>query len=158
MTISVLHHINIATSKLEETRDFYERALGLYVGARPDFGEEGYWLFIPGTDHPIVHLSPNKAGGADRTASTGNRLDHVAFFGFEMEKTLAHLDKLGVPYKKCDDRKYLNEKMVQVFLEDPNGISVELGFFPYREKLFRESMAEYQARARAGDEKLKTTA
>src|SRR3954469_8242730 len=103
MTISVLHHINIATDKLEETRDFYERALGLYVGARPDFGEEGYWLFIPGTDHPILHLSPDKAGGADRTASTGNRLHHVAFFGFEMEKPLAHLDKLGVPYKKCDD-------------------------------------------------------
>ena len=57
MTISCLHHINIQTNKLEQTRDFYERVLGLYVGARPDFGQMGYWLFVPGSDHPIVHLS-----------------------------------------------------------------------------------------------------
>lgn len=158
MTISVLHHINISTSKLEETRDYYERALGLYVGARPDFGEHGYWLFIPGTDHPIVHLSLNKKGGPDKEVHSGNRLDHVAFFGFEMEKTLAHLDKLGVPYDRRDERKYLNEKMVQVFLEDPNGITIELGFFPHREKLFRESMAEYQAKARERDASLQVSA
>ena len=29
MTIRNLHHINIRTTKLEETRDFYERVLGL---------------------------------------------------------------------------------------------------------------------------------
>ncbi|MFM9972018.1 MAG: VOC family protein [Burkholderiales bacterium] len=158
MTISVLHHINISTNKMEETRDFYERALGLYVGARPDFGEHGYWLFIPGTDHPIVHLSLNKKGGADKTVDAGNRLDHVAFFGFEMEKTLAHLDNIGVPYDRRDERLYLNEKMVQVFLQDPNGIVIELGFFPQREKLFKESMDDYQARARAGDAKLQAMA
>ena len=44
MTINCLHHINIQTDKLEQTRDFYERVLGLYVGARPDFGQMGYWL------------------------------------------------------------------------------------------------------------------
>ncbi len=154
MTISVLHHINISTNKMEETRDFYERALGLYVGARPDFGEHGYWLFIPGTDHPIVHLSLNKEGGSEQTRDSGNRLDHVAFFGFEMEKTLAHLDKFGVPYDRRDERLYLNEKMVQVFLKDPNGIAVELGFFPHRETLFKQSMSEYQARAREGDTRL----
>ncbi|MSQ53105.1 MAG: hypothetical protein EXR28_14605 [Betaproteobacteria bacterium] len=158
MTISVLHHINIVTNKMEETRAFYERALGLYVGARPDFGEHGYWLFIPGTDHPIVHLSLNKKGGAEETSGSGNRLDHVAFFGFELEKTLAHLDNVGVAYDRSDERLYLNEKMVQVFLKDPNGISVELGFFPHREKLFKNSMDEYQAKARAGDEKLNVAA
>ena len=151
MTISVLHHITISTSRMEETRDFYERVLGLYVGARPDFGFPGYWLFIPGTDHPIVHLSENREGGPDQTGSSGNRLDHVAFFGHDMEKTLARLDDMGVPYRRADDRLYLDGTMVQVFLKDPNGITIELGFFPHREKLFRESMAEYQAKARAGD-------
>jgi catechol 2,3-dioxygenase-like lactoylglutathione lyase family enzyme len=155
MTISVLHHIKISTSKLEETRDFYERVLGLYVGARPDFGEEGYWLFIPGTDHPVVHLSLNSRGGPEKTAQAGTRVDHVAFFGFELEKTLAHLDSLGVAYEKLEERLYLNEKMVQVFLEDPNGIKVELGFFPQREELFRESMEQYQAKAREGDAKIR---
>ena len=81
MTISCLHHINIQTKLLEETRDFYERVLGLYVGARPAFGQIGYWLFVPGTDHPIVHLSPCKDDGPDQTTDEGNRIDHVAFFG-----------------------------------------------------------------------------
>jgi catechol 2,3-dioxygenase-like lactoylglutathione lyase family enzyme len=154
MTIRCLHHINIRTTKIEETRDFYERVLGLYVGARPDFGEDGYWLFVPGTDHPIVHLSLGKADGPDQTVDAGNRLDHVAFFGYDMDKTLARMDELGVKYQKNDDRLYLNEKMVQVFLKDPNGINVELGFFPYRDGLFDKSMAEYQAKAREGDRKI----
>jgi catechol 2,3-dioxygenase-like lactoylglutathione lyase family enzyme len=156
MTIRQLHHINIATTKLEETRDFYERVLGLYVGARPNFPDDGYWLFVPGTDHPIVHLSPNHSGGPDQMLDAGNRLDHVAFFGVEMEKTLAHLDACGIEYRRADDRLYLDAKMVQVFLKDPNGITVELGFFPEREALFRRSQEEQQAKARARDAKRRT--
>lgn len=155
MTISCLHHINIRTNKLEETRDFYERVLGLYVGARPHFGEEGYWLFVPGSDHPIVHLSPCKDGGPEAVVDSGNRLDHVAFFGRDLDETLAGLDEKGIAYEQFPDRLYLDAKMVQVFLKDPNGINVELGFFPHRDAMFRESMAEYQAAARAGDKKLK---
>ena len=155
MTISCLHHINIQTSKLEETRDFYERVLGLFVGARPEFGQEGYWLFVPGTDHPIVHLSPCNDGGPEQTGDTGNRIDHVAFFGRDLEKTVAWLEELGVPFDSRPNRLYLDAKMVQVFVKDPNGINVELGFFPHRDEMFRDSMAEYQGLARKGDKKLK---
>lgn len=155
MTISCLHHINIRTNKLEETRYFYEHVLGLFVGARPAFGEAGYWLFVPGTDHPIVHLSPCKDGGPEQTVDSGNRLDHVAFFGHDLEKTLAGLDELGVAYETHPNRLYLDSEMVQVFLKDPNGINVELGFFPHRDEMFRVSMEEYQAAARQGDKKLK---
>ena len=155
MTINCLHHINIQTDKLEETRDFYERILGLYVGARPDFGNHGYWLFAQGSDHPIVHLSLRQGDGPDQTIDAGNRLDHVAFFGRDLEGTIAGLDKLGVPYDIHPDRLYLDCKMVQVFLKDPNGINVELGFFPHRDTMFGESMAEYQTLARKGDKTLK---
>ena len=155
MTISCLHHINIQTKKLEETRDFYERVLGLYVGARPDFAGFGYWLFVPGSDHPIVHLSMCEDDGPDQTTDTGNRIDHVAFFGRDLEKTLAELDEMGIDYEANPDRLYLDSKMVQVFLKDPNGINVELGFFPHRDTMFKESMAEYQAAARKGDKQLK---
>jgi len=158
MAISSLHHINIQTTKLEETRDFYERVLGLYVGARPDFGSAGYWLFIPGTDHPIVHLSPCTDGGPEQTLDAGNRLDHVAFFGHDLERTLAWLEELGIPYDERPNRLYLDSKMVQVFLKDPNGINIELGFFPHRDQMFRDSMAEYQVAARDGDKKLKSKA
>jgi catechol 2,3-dioxygenase-like lactoylglutathione lyase family enzyme len=155
MTISSLHHINIQTTKLEETRDFYERVLGLYIGARPDFGNYGYWLFLPGSDHPIVHLSQCAVEGPDQMLDAGNRIDHVAFFGHDLEGTLKHLDKMGIDYTANPDRLYLDAKMVQVFMKDPNGINVELGFFPERDAMFRESMAEQQANARKGDKKLK---
>lgn len=155
MTISCLHHINIQTTKLEETRDFYERVLGLYVGARPDFNNFGYWLFVPGTDHPIVHLSQCAVEGPDQMLDAGNRIDHVAFFGHDLEGTLARLDKMGIDYQANPDRLYLDSKMVQVFMKDPNGINVELGFFPHRDAMFRDSMAEQQANARKGDKTLK---
>lgn len=158
MTISCLHHINIQTNKLEETRDFYERVLGLYVGARPDFGSAGYWLFAQGSDHPIVHLSIRSGDGPDQTIDEGNRLDHVAFFGRDLDGTLKHLDKQGIEYNVHPNRLYLDAKMVQVFLKDPNGINVELGFFPDRDAMFRDSMAEYQAAARKGDKSLKSKA
>jgi len=158
MTISCLHHINIQTTRLEETRDFYERVLGLYVGARPEFGQEGYWLFVPGTDQPVVHLSPCNDGGPEQTGNTGNRLEHVAFFGRDVEATVARLEALGVPFDTRPDRLYLDCKMIQIFLKDPNGINVELGFFPARDEMFRDSMAEYQGLARAGDKTIKTKA
>ncbi len=156
MTIRVLHHINIRTTKLEETRDFYQRVLGLYVGARPDFGEDGYWLFAQGSDHPIVHLSLAKTlDGPEQTLDKGNRLDHVAFFGYDLDGTLKHLDAMGITYQKHPDRLYLGGKMVQVFMKDPNGINVELGFFPDTDAMFDRSKAEYQAKARDGDQKIK---
>ena len=156
MTISCLHHINIQTTKLEETRDFYERVLGLYVGARPEFGNFGYWLFVPGSDHPIVHLSQCAVEGPDKMLDAGNRIDHVAFFGHDLEGTLERLDAMGIKYQENPDRLYLDSKMVQVFMKDPNGINVELGFFPHRDAMFKDSMAEQQANARKGDKTLKT--
>lgn len=155
MTITCLHHINIQTDKLEETRDFYQKVLGLYVGARPDFATFGYWLFAPGSDHPIVHLSKRVDDGPDQTNSTGNRLDHVAFFGRDLKETLANLKKLKMKHDVMPDRLYLDCKMVQVFLTDPNGITVEMGFFPERDTMFSKSMAGYQAAARKADKKLK---
>jgi catechol 2,3-dioxygenase-like lactoylglutathione lyase family enzyme len=156
MTISCLHHINIQTDKLEETREFYEKVLGLYVGARPDFGNVGYWLFAQSSEQPIVHLSLRTDDGPDQTNDKGNRLDHVAFFGKDLDETLAQLKKLKVKHDVMPDRLYLDTKMVQVFLKDPNGITVELGFFPQRDAMFNKSMAEYQAAARKGDKKLKS--
>jgi catechol 2,3-dioxygenase-like lactoylglutathione lyase family enzyme len=160
MTITCLHNINIQTDRLEETRDFYERILGLYVGARPDFGSPGYWLFAQGSDHPIVHLSERRKDdeGPEQMVDAGNRLDHVAFFGRDLDATLKLLKKEKVDYDLRPGRLYLGGKMAQVFVKDPNGINVEMGFFPETDAMFAESMAEYQKLKRKGDRKLKTGA
>ena len=40
-----LDHINIATPRLAESRDFYVEVLGLQEGPRPPFEFDGYWLY-----------------------------------------------------------------------------------------------------------------
>ena len=73
MTIRGIDHINIATTKLKETRDFYVDVLGLTEGERPPFDFEGHWLYAEG--FPIVHmqLSPREV-----TSSTSSGLNHAS--------------------------------------------------------------------------------
>ena len=50
--------------------------------------------------NPIVHLSERSGDGPDQTVDEGNRLDHVAFFGHDLEGTLKHLDAQGRDYRR----------------------------------------------------------
>jgi len=86
-----------------------------------------------------------------RGVKDGKRARDVVTVASEVQKI--H----GVPAAVVHDRLYLDAKMVQVFLKDPNGITVELGFFPEREGLFRRSQEEQQAKARTRDAKLRST-
>ena len=57
--IRLIDHVNIATEKLQETRDFFVEVLGLEEGWRPEaFGFQGHWLYAGG--RPIVHLQQAK--------------------------------------------------------------------------------------------------
>lgn len=126
MPIQRLDHYNIATSLIEETREFYERALGLRVGPRPNFPSPGYWMYEG--DHPWVHLSTIEEGlTPPRTVADGkgNGLDHISFWCSDLKAVTARLDEAGVPY---EDRRASDAPLVQLFLKDPNGVIVELTF------------------------------
>lgn len=125
MAITDLDHINIRTSILEETKDFYVDVLGLEVGDRPPFREFGYWLYSGG--HPTVHLSYSEPDSARRTnpEGMGDGLDHVALYGEGLDDMLASLERHGIDYEK---RLAANNRVVQVFFLDPNGVRIELGF------------------------------
>jgi catechol 2,3-dioxygenase-like lactoylglutathione lyase family enzyme len=68
-------------------RAFYERVLGLTVGARPPFQSTGYWMYLG--DHPIVHLVQRPS--SETPASGPGNLDHVGFAGVDLEGTRAQL-------------------------------------------------------------------
>jgi len=126
MAIQRLDHYNIATSLIEETRAFYETALGLKVGRRPNFPSPGYWMYEG--DHPWVHLSTIEAGlSPPRTVKDGrgNGLDHISFWCTDVKAVTDRLDKAGVAY---EDRRASDAPLVQLFIKDPNGILVELTF------------------------------
>ena len=55
MSVGVLDHYNVSTSKLKETVQFYEDVLGFVNGPRPQFNFPGAWLYSAG--HAVLpHL------------------------------------------------------------------------------------------------------
>ncbi len=139
MSLSTLDHCSIRTVKLNETRDFYVDLLGMIDGDRPDFDFPGNWLYVDGK--PVVHLvgvDPGDPSGlieylggdidASKLDGTGGSgaFDHVAFRAKEPEMLVAKLEKKGVRFR---ERKVPDLDLFQIFIEDPNGITVELNYF-----------------------------
>ena len=125
MKITSLNHINIRTDLMEETKDFYVDVVGLKVGFRPEFGDHGYWLYAG--DTAIVHLSPSEPDSAVRTnpEGMGNGLDHIGLFAAGADDMKALLAKRGIKYHT---NLVSGGQILQVFLSDPNGVIVELGY------------------------------
>lgn len=118
--ITGLDHINIDTSKPEETVAFYEGVLGLENRPqdRPDFGFPGAWLFLDG--HPVVHL--NFIDEDDRFANR-SAFNHIAFEGSDFAAMCALLDDKGLKYKTSERPEI---SLSQIFVNDPNGVRVEV--------------------------------
>lgn len=116
--IRVIDHVNIATQRLEETRAFFVDALGLEEGPRPDFGFPGYWLYAAG--RAIVHLQlASEPVGPSATSA----LSHAAFEVADLDAVAARLDAHGIAYRADAPP---GGPVRQLFLEDPNGVLVEL--------------------------------
>jgi catechol 2,3-dioxygenase-like lactoylglutathione lyase family enzyme len=133
MPLKVLNHVQIRTSKLDETRNFFVDALGLTDGFRPNFPERGHWLYCEGDDAPFVHLTEDPCEGQPRTVkdATGTGVDHMALFGTDVDEMIGRLDRNGVAYDKVVAR---GGSMIQLYVHEPNGLKIELGFFPQEEK------------------------
>lgn len=135
MSISRLDHYSIRTTDLERTRKFYTEVIGLDVGPRPNFPFPGVWLYKE--DRAVVHVVgidlDDPAGliaylGEDKpledVAGTGT-IDHVAFVCGEIDAMRSRFAGAGVQTRERDVPS-LNLK--QIFLEDPNGVTLELNF------------------------------
>ena len=128
MTVVALDHRGIRTSKLESTRHFYEELLGLKNGYRPSaFDTEGYWLYAG--ESPIIHLVEDLGASGDggetqrETLANSGGDNHIALACTEARKVVDRLAGADIPYW---DRLVKKPLMYQVFVEDPNGILVEL--------------------------------
>jgi catechol 2,3-dioxygenase-like lactoylglutathione lyase family enzyme len=138
MTLS-LNHFSIRTTDLDATRRFYETVLGLTVGPRPEFPFPGLWMYSG--DHAevgnatvhIIGMDPNDPEGlkaylGDRDPSSlkgSGAVDHVAFFADGLADMLAHLRKLGIAARQ---RTVPSIGLHQLFLDDPNGVVIELNY------------------------------
>lgn len=133
MPLKVLNHIQIRTSKLDETRNFFVDVLGLTDDFRPNFPERGHWLYCDGDDAPFVHLTEDACEGPPRTVkgATGTGVDHMALFGTDVDSMIASLESNDVEFEKLVAR---GRSMIQLYVHEPNGLKIELGFFPEEEK------------------------
>lgn len=126
MALQGLHHYTIRPVDLERTKDFYVDVLGLPVGDRPPLAFPGYWLYCGGV--PTVHLigprAEEGAHAAREVASTG-LLDHIAFSCRGLGEMRGKLEQHNVPYT---ERLVPRDGQTQLFMRDPDGISVELNF------------------------------
>ena len=134
MPLEKIDHYAIRTLKMEETRHFYE-GLGLKSGPRPEFPFPGYWMYAG--DTPVVHLvgiDPNNPEGlynylgvADVNFLDGSgSIDHLAFSASEPNKLKITLSQNKVKYR---EREVPNLGLLQIFAEDPNGITVEINYY-----------------------------
>ncbi len=134
-----LNHFSIRTLDLEATTKFYSEVIGLEVGPRPPFPFPGVWLYTGDTEqyaNAIVHVigldakNPNGLnqylGERDNTGLHGSgAVDHVAFFVTGLEAMLKKLKGLGVD---CRAREVPVLGLYQLFLDDPNGVVIELNY------------------------------
>ena len=131
MTLKLLHHYTIRTVKLQKTRDFYVDVLGMEDGDRPAFDFPGHWLYIG--EQPVVHLigmdpedteDPEGNQEVDSLDGTG-AIDHVAFNITEPDHFRQRIEQSAVPYQ---EKKVPGGKIWQMFLTDPNGVTIELNY------------------------------
>ena len=135
MALSSLDHCAIRTSKLDETRDFYVEVLGLEDGDRPNFPFPGNWLYADSV--AVVHLvgiDPNDPSGLEEYLGAvdiedlqgSGAVDHIAFRAGDARGLMSKLRVMGVDFR---ERQVPSLDLFQLFLEDPNGITVELNYF-----------------------------
>lgn len=134
MPIETLHHCAIRTLRLEESKAFYE-SLGLYAGERPPFSFPGYWMYAG--EQPVVHLV-----GIDEEKPEGlyeylgkeqlafdkgsGAVDHLAFRASNAEALKQILNERNIEFR---EREVPDMKLFQIFVEDPNGVTVELNYW-----------------------------
>ena len=127
MQVNGLNHINIVASDLDATIAFYESVLDMTATPIPVAppGFNGRWI-LDAQGNPIVHVqayNPERHGEL-KTGLTG-ALDHVALTCTGFAAIQQRCDELAVEYR-VNDRQFGDLR--QVFITDPNGISLELNF------------------------------
>ena len=132
MPITELNHYLLVAKDLERTKSFYQDVLGLELADRPDFGFPGYWLKT-GEDI-CVHLAsqdPNETRDMfllkkhpKGTAGSGS-VDHIAFLAKDPREVRSRIQKHNV---EMHFRSFPDAKLFQIFLRDPDDVTIELNF------------------------------
>src|SRR5690349_17774740 len=133
MSIGSLEHVLVLADDIDATRDFYCSVVGLSVGDRPPLAFPGYWLYAAsdGSGPACLHVAERRAYAA-HAAQLGltvpssdaglGPVDHIAFSASDYDALVERLEHHGVRAVK----NAVPGGPRQVFIEDPNGVRVEI--------------------------------
>lgn len=119
MPSTILDHVNLRTSRLNEMVGFYTQVLGLTVGERPPFPFGGAWLYAGG--QPILHLVEVDAD--PRTSDP--RIEHFALKTQGLEAFLKRLADRDIAYRISIVPEL---EIRQVNIHDPDGNHIHVDF------------------------------
>jgi catechol 2,3-dioxygenase-like lactoylglutathione lyase family enzyme len=122
VSVGVLDHFNIRTRNLAATVSFYEDVLGLENGARPNFAFPGAWMYSEG--RAVVHLVDISRTSEPQKPDSGV-VHHVAFVSRGFDAMKQRLGRTGMPF---DARQVPGGELWQIFVQDPNGVMIELNY------------------------------
>jgi catechol 2,3-dioxygenase-like lactoylglutathione lyase family enzyme len=123
MAVDALQHINVRSTDVERSRQFYVEVIGLQVGPRPPIASFGYWLYLGPV--PVIHLVQRSEAAPPRSGS--GAVDHVAFHGVDFEATRGRFSASGLAFHEAVIPR---DGTRQLFVHDPDGIKIELNFDP----------------------------
>lgn len=123
MKFEGLLHLNIRCAKadLPAIEKFYGEVAGLRKGYRPDFKNDGIWLYA--ADEPLIHVSARCPDNFLSHQHNGS-VDHIAFRMKGATEFRDHVRRLGVAFEEQN----VPEAGYQIFLRDPIGTVLEFNF------------------------------
>lgn len=124
MQLLDIQHVAIRTADLDATNDFYTNVLGMTLADRPDFNFPGSWLQMGDT---MIHVLAGDAGLDDDGGFTpgSNAVDHLALGAVGFDGFKKNFVDRGLTWRENAIPSF---GLWQLFVKDPNGITIELNF------------------------------
>ena len=127
-SVGVLDHFNIRTRNLADTVRFYEDVMGLEKGPRPNFAFPGAWMYSEGK--AVVHLVDISRTEEPQKPDSGV-VHHVAFVSRGFADMQQRLESRRFKYEA---RQVPGGELWQIFVDDPNGVMIELNYEAAKEQ------------------------
>lgn len=121
MKITGMNHFTVLSHDVDLTISFYQKALGLKSGYRPNLPFPGAWLYVE--EKAVLHI----IGVNSSDKLSAGVIDHIAFSGVGLSKFIQHLSDLNISYEHSQQ---IGSNIWQVFFYDPSGAKVEVDFDP----------------------------
>jgi len=136
MSVATIDHVLVLSDDIDATRDFYRDVIGLRVGDRPALEFPGYWLYAQGPS-ACLHVAERTAYlghlttlGLTAGQRTGGEIDHIAFDATDYASASARIEGSGI----TPVRNTIPGGPRQLFVDDPNGVRVEINVRPDRDR------------------------